>query len=120
MPIRIARSQRRAEKESLKARPMRRSDILFQDGRSMVARLKGFAAARFWGFATRWCTTMAEHLLELSRGRGDAGLLTPHGKYQLATSSQTFRDERDDAVDLRIFRTAPADFLKLLGTYRQH
>lgn len=61
MPTRIARSQRRAEKESLKARPMRRSDILFQDDRWMVARLKGFAAARFWGFGTRWCTTMAEH-----------------------------------------------------------
>jgi hypothetical protein len=87
----------------------------------MVVRLKGFVAARFWGFGTRWCTTMAEHTFWSYLAGGEMLVfLTPHGKYQLATSSQMFRNERDDRVDSRIFQTAPAGFLRLLGTYRQH
>ena len=57
VPTRIARSQRRLEGESLKQQAYRESEILFRDGRWMVVRLKGFAAARFWGLGTRWCTT---------------------------------------------------------------
>lgn len=121
MPTRIARSQRRIERESLKSQAYEESDILFQDGRWMVVRLKGFAAARFWGFGTRWCTTMTEHIFWSYAAGGEMLVfLTPHGKYQLATQSRMFRDERDNPVDPKIFRTAPAGFLKILGTCRRH
>ena len=121
VPTRIAQSRRRLESESLKDQAYGVSEILFRDGRWMVVRLKGFAAARFWGLGTCWCTTMAEHTFWSYAAGGELLVfLTPHGKYQLATRSQMFRDERDDPFDLKVFREAPSEFHKLLKTYRRH
>lgn len=86
VPTRVARSQRRLESESLKTEGYRETVILFRDGRWMVVRLNGFAAARFWGRGTRWCTTTAEHTYWIYAAKGEMLVfLTPHGKYQLAT-----------------------------------
>lgn len=121
VPTRIAENHRRLERDNLKDEAYRESEFLFREGRWMVVRLKGFSAARFWGFGTRWCTTMAEHTF-WSYAAGGALLvfLTPHGKYQLATKSQMFRDERDDPFDLSVFRSAPPAFLKLVQTHCRH
>lgn len=121
LPPRIARHQRRVESESLKSRAYAESDILFQQDRWMVVRLKGFVAARFWGLGTRWCTTMAEHTFWTYAAGGHLLVfLTPHGKYQLATRSQMFRNERDDPFDREVFRGAPPEVLKLLQFYCGH
>jgi hypothetical protein len=121
VPTRITDSRRRLESESLKDQAYRESDILFREGRWMVVRLKGFTAARFWGLGTRWCTTMAEHTYWSYTAGGELLVfLTPYGKYQMATQSRMFRDERDDPVDVRAFRGAPAEFLKLRGGHRHH
>lgn len=121
MPTRIARSQRRIESENLKSRAYEESDILFQQGRWMVVRLRGFFAARFWGLGTRWCTTMAEHTFWTYAAGGELLVfLTPHGKYQLATRSQMFRNARDDPFDLKVFREAPPEFRKLVQAYCRH
>lgn len=86
----------------------------------MVVRLKGFVAARFWGLGTRWCTTTAEHTYWSYAAKGEMLVfLTPHGKYQLATFSQMLRDERDDPVDMKVFRAAPTVFAELLRLYRR-
>lgn len=121
VPTRITQSRRRLEGETLKTEAYEETDILFREGRWMVVRLKGFVAARFWGLGTRWCTTTAEHTYWSYAAKGEMLVfLTPHGKYQLATYSQTFRDERDGPVDMKVFHVAPPGFVKLLRGYRRH
>lgn len=118
IPTRIAETQRRKERESLKAEAYCQSDILYRDDKWMVVRLKGFAAARFWGLGTKWCTTSAEHIYLSYAGQGDLVVfLTPHGKYQLAPASRMFRNERDDPIDVRIFRGAPPAFMSLVSGF---
>lgn len=118
IPTRIAETHRRSERESIKAEAYRQSQILYRDGKWMVVRLKGFAAARFWGLGTKWCTTSAEHIYLDYAGKGDLVVfLTPHGKYQLAPATQMFRDERDDPIDVRIFRGAPPAFMRLVSSH---
>ncbi|MBU1334478.1 MAG: hypothetical protein KJ944_11750 [Alphaproteobacteria bacterium] len=120
VPTRVAQSRRRLESEALKAQAYQESDILFREGRWMVVRLKGFVAARFWGLGTRWCTTTTEHNYWSYAAKGEMLVfLTPHGKHQLATFSQMFRDERDDPVDMKVFRAAPTGFAELLRQYRR-
>ena len=119
VPTRIAENRRRQERESLKEEAYRESEFLFREGRWVIVRLKGFAAARFWGLGTKWCTTQAEHIFWRYVAGGELLVfVTPHGKYQLATQSQMFRDERDIAFDLAVFRSAPPQFLELLRRYR--
>lgn len=121
VPTRIAENHRRLERESLKDEAYRETEFLFRDGCWVIVRLKGFVAARFWGLGTRWCTTMAEHMFWRYVAGGELLVfLTPHGKYQLATQSQMFRDERDDAFDLKVFRGAPPGFWELLQRCRRH
>lgn len=118
IPTRIAETHRRRERESLKAEAYRQSQILYRDGKWMVVRLKGFAAARFWGLGTKWCTTSAEHVYLNYADKGDLVVfLTPHGKYQLAPATRMFRDECDHPIDVRIFRGAPPAFMRLVGSY---
>lgn len=118
IPTRIAETNRRRERESLKAEAYRQSEILYRDGKWMVVRVKGFAAARFWGLGTKWCTTSAEHIYLSYASEGDLVVfLTPHGKYQLALASRTFRDERDNPIDVRIFRGASPEFLRLVSSF---
>lgn len=120
VPTRIGRSRRQLENENLKTQAYQETDILFRDGRWMVVRLKGFVASRFWGLGTRWCTTMAEQTYWSYAAKGEMLVfLTPHGKYQLATYSQMFRDERDGPVDVKVFRAAPPGFAELLRRYRR-
>lgn len=121
VPTRIAEGRRRQERESLKDEAYRETEFMFRDGRWVIVRLKGFFAARFWGLGTKWCTTQAEHIFWRYVAGGELLVfLTPHGKYQLATQSQMFRDERDDAFDLKVFRSAPPGFWDLLQRYRRH
>lgn len=115
VPTKIAESRRRQERESLKYAAYEQTEFLFRDGRWMVLVVKGFAAARFWGLGTKWCTTQAEHMFwRYAAGGTLMVFLTPHGKYQLATASQMFRNERDDSFDMAVFRSAPSAFLDLL------
>lgn len=118
VPTRIAEAQRRRDREALKATAYRESKILFRDGRWVIVQLNGYTAAQFWGLGTRWCTTSAEHVFHRYADEGALLVfLTPHGKYQMATSSRTFRDERDAPVDLSVFRAAPPEFFKLLQAH---
>ncbi len=121
VPTRVAQSRRRLESETLKAQAYQESDILFRDRRWIVVRLKGFVASRFWGLGTRWRTTTAEHTYRSYAAKGEMQVfLTPHGKYQLATFSQMLRDERDDPVDMKVFRAAPRGFAEPLQHYRRN
>lgn len=118
IPTRIAETQRRLERESLKAEAYRQSEILFREGRWMVVRLRGFTAARFWGLGTKWCTTMAEHTYRSYADKGAVLVfLTPFGKYQFAPASQMFRDERDDPIDVKVFRDGPPEFKELVRAH---
>lgn len=118
IPTRIAETQRRKERESLKAEAYCQSEILYRDDKWMVVRLKGFAAARFWGLGTRWCTTSAEHIYLNYADKGDLLVfLTPDGKYQLSTQSRMFRDERDDPINVRICHGAPPAFMRLVSSF---
>lgn len=115
IPTRIAENQRRQEIISLKAKAYAESDVLYHEGPWRVVRLKGFAAARFWGMGTKWCTTMGEHTYWSYAAGGELLVfLTPGGKFQLATRNQIFRNERDGAVDPKAFQCAPAEFRRLL------
>lgn len=118
VPTRIAENRRRQEREGLKEAAYRESEVLFRNGRWSIVRLFGFAAAQFWGLGTKWCTTQAEHTFMRYVAGGELLVfLAPHGKYRLATHSQMFRDERDNAFDLAVFRSAPPQSLTLLRRY---
>lgn len=119
VPKRLAENERKKEAEALKTEAYLQSEVLFDEGRWVVTRIRGFAAARFWGLGTRWCTTSSEGIYRQYATGGDLLVfLTPSGKYQLATRSQVFRDERDAPVDPKVFRNAPAAFRALLHRYR--
>lgn len=119
VPTRLAEGARRAERETLKREARVQSEELFRHGRWMVVRLSGFAAARFWGLGTKWCTTSSEQVYRQYASGGELLVfLTPRGKYQLATRGPTFRDERDRSVDPRAFQGAPDEFLALLRFHR--
>lgn len=121
VPTRVAEKRRRLERDSLRDRAYQESEVLFREGRWMIVRLTGFAAARFWGLGTRWCTTMAEHTFWNYAAGGELLVfLTPNRKYQLSTKSQMFRNEHDDPFDLKVFRGAPPKFQQLLQTHFRH
>lgn len=118
VPTRLAETRRRQERDSLKEEAYRQSRFLFREGRWIIVRLTGFTAARFWGLNTKWCTTSIErNFLHYAKDGDLLVFLTPHGKFQLATASQMFRDARDNPFDPAVFRHAPPGFFKLVQAY---
>jgi hypothetical protein len=95
IPTRVAEGRRREEAAALKATAHSQSSFRFRDGAWALIELRGFAAARFWGLGTRWCTTSSEEVyLKYARISPLLVLLTPHGRYQLQIGGQ-FRDAED-------------------------
>jgi hypothetical protein len=118
VPTRVAENRRRLEAEALKTEAHTQSDTLFHEGRWRAVRLHGFAAARFWGLGTRWCTTSNEATFEqYSRESPLIVLITPHGRFQIQMGGQ-FRDQEDREPTAEAFRDAPQGFLMLLRSLR--
>lgn len=118
VPTRVAENRRRLEAEALKTEAHTQSDTLFHEGRWRAVRLHGFAAARFWGLGTRWCTTSNEATFEqYSRDSPLIVLITPRGRFQFQMGGQ-FRDQEDREPTAEAFRDAPQGFLMLLRSLR--
>jgi hypothetical protein len=118
VPTRVAENRRRLEAEVLKSNAQAQSETLFHEGRWRAVRLHGFAAARFWGLGTRWCTTSNEATFEqYSRGSMLIVVITPHGRYQLQMGGQC-RDQENLEPGAAAFKDAPGGLQTLLRSWR--
>lgn len=118
VPTRVAENRRPLEAEALKAEAHAQSDTLFHEGPWRAVRLRGFAAARFWGLGTHWCTTSNEATFEqYSKDSRLTVLITPHGRFQIQMGGQ-FRDQDDREPTTEAFRDAPQGFLMVLRSLR--
>nr|WP_314257240.1 hypothetical protein [uncultured Devosia sp.] len=88
---------------------------LFENSGWTLIRLDGPDAARRWSWGTRWCTGTPSAYARY-RLRGELlVLLTPAGKFQLATGSGELRDARDVDVDLKqVMAGAPTEMVVAL------
>jgi hypothetical protein len=114
VPTRIADGVRRKEAQELKLLAYEQTETLFHEGGWRVVRLNGYAAARFWGLGTRWCTTSNEETFaQYSTASPLIVFITPHGRFQLQVGGQ-FRDQEDGEPSMEAFKSAPEGFAKLL------
>lgn len=101
-----------------RAREREQTVLLADEGGWRLVRLDGPDAARRYGWGTRWCTSSSQGEFEKYTIRGQLFvLITPSGKYQLATGTGEFRDAADVSADLSsISGQAPTAVATLLAT----
>ena len=107
------RELRRAERDEA----MAGSDVLFDEHRWKLVRLRSKAAAQWWGLGTRWCTAgRSDNRFERYAGLGELlVLLTPVDRYQLSCATGEFRSSNDGRADLaQVLRWAPHGLSSLL------
>jgi|TARA_R110002012_G_scaffold310217_1_gene517808 hypothetical protein len=88
--------------EQEKAQAKADSRVLYADGPWRLIRLETVAAAQWWGRGTRWCTAArVNNAFCVYAAQGPLiVVLTPSGRYQLATASMEFRDAGDRPASL--------------------
>lgn len=98
------------------------SSVLYEEGRWKLVHLLGQEAAEWWGRGTRWCTAArnGNRFASYAAGGDLLVILTPHGKFQLATATGEFRDAADWPADLATtLRDAPDGVRRLCLSARQ-
>lgn len=107
----------REARASERARALAGSATLFCEAKWRLIRLDTAEAAVWWGRGTRWCTSSRNgQAFAAYHAKGQLLLLlTPTGRYQLATHSGEFRDAADRPARLTDALTrAPAPLRQIL------
>ncbi|KRA97609.1 hypothetical protein ASD83_10850 [Devosia sp. Root685] len=107
----------REAQASERARALAGSATLFCEAKWRLVRLDTAEAAIWWGRGTRWCTSSRNgEAFAAYHAKGQLlVLLTPTGRYQLATDSEEFRDAADRPARLTgVLARAPAPLRQML------
>lgn len=107
----------RAARASERATAHAGSTILFDKDPWRLVRLNTAEAARWWGRGTRWCTSSrGPQAFDAYSSQGALlVLLTPQGRYQLATRTGEFMNAVDRPARLtEVLATAPSPLRQML------